>query len=204
MTNPSPELLHGTLDTLVLKTLPAAACHGYGIARAIEEGTDQVVDVEEGSLYPALYRMERKGWIEAEWGMSELGRRAKFYRLTPADASSWRHRRRNGRGLPAPCRASCWRRSRAPAMGFFNRVAWRPKVDREVDDELAFHLEMRTRESSRAAWTPRRRAAKRKAVRQRAAHARGARHLGQGRNRHMQRTEYLSELRQDIGFAWRS
>src|SRR6478672_13886733 len=83
MTNPSPELLHGTLDTLVLKTLTGGRRHGYGIARAIEEATDGVVDVEEGSLYPALYRMERKGWVEAEWGLSELGRRAKFYRLTP-------------------------------------------------------------------------------------------------------------------------
>ena len=84
MTNSSPELLHGTLDTLVLKTLAAGRLHGYGIARAIEDGTDRVVDVEEGSLYPALYRMEKKGWIEAEWGLSELGRRAKFYGLTDA------------------------------------------------------------------------------------------------------------------------
>jgi PadR family transcriptional regulator PadR len=79
----SPELLHGTLDALILKTLVPGRCHGYGIARAIEDATDSVVFVEEGSLYPALYRMERKGWIEAEWGTSELGRRAKFYRLTP-------------------------------------------------------------------------------------------------------------------------
>jgi len=81
--SPSPELLHGTLDTLVLKTLTGGRRHGYAIARAIEEATEGVVDVEEGSLYPALYRMERKGWVEAEWGVSELGRRAKFYRLTP-------------------------------------------------------------------------------------------------------------------------
>jgi PadR family transcriptional regulator, regulatory protein PadR len=77
------DLLHGTLDTLVLKTLTAGRLHGYGIARAIEDATDRVVEVEEGSLYPALYRLERKGWVEAEWGTSELGRRAKFYRLTP-------------------------------------------------------------------------------------------------------------------------
>lgn len=83
MPNPSPELLHGTLDTLVLKTLGSARRHGYAVARAIEEATGGVVEIEEGSLYPALYRMERKGWIEAEWGISELGRRAKFYRLTP-------------------------------------------------------------------------------------------------------------------------
>src|SRR3954452_9062427 len=82
MTNPTPELLHGTLDTLVMKTLAAGRRHGYAIARAIEDATEGVVDIEEGSLYPALYRMERKGWVEAEWGLSELGRRAKFYRLT--------------------------------------------------------------------------------------------------------------------------
>jgi len=81
MTN-SPELLHGTLDTLVLKTLAAGRRHGYAIAQSIEEATQSVVIAEEGSLYPALYRMERKGWLEAEWGVSELGRRAKFYRLT--------------------------------------------------------------------------------------------------------------------------
>jgi PadR family transcriptional regulator PadR len=83
MATPSPELLHGTLDALVLKILTGGRLHGYGIARAIEETTEEVVAVEEGSLYPALYRMEKKGWIEAEWGLSELGRRAKFYRLTP-------------------------------------------------------------------------------------------------------------------------
>jgi len=79
----TPELLHGTLETLVLKTLTGGRLHGYGIARAIEEATENVVEIEEGSLYPALYRMERKGLLEAEWGTSELGRRAKFYKLTP-------------------------------------------------------------------------------------------------------------------------
>ena len=82
MANPSPELLHGTLDALVLKTLAGGRRHGYAIARAIEESTEEVVAVEEGSLYPALYRMEKKGWIEAEWGMSEIGRKAKIYKLT--------------------------------------------------------------------------------------------------------------------------
>jgi len=77
------DLLHGTLDTLILKTLASGRRHGYGIAKAIEESTGAVVAVEEGSLYPALYRMERKELIEAEWGVSELGRRAKFYRITP-------------------------------------------------------------------------------------------------------------------------
>jgi PadR family transcriptional regulator PadR len=77
------DLLHGTLDTLILKTLATGRRHGYGIAKAIEDSTEAVVAVEEGSLYPALYRLERKELIEAEWGVSELGRRAKFYRVTP-------------------------------------------------------------------------------------------------------------------------
>ena len=76
------ELLHGTLDALVLKTLTAGPRHGYGIGRWIESASGEAVIVEEGSLYPALYRLERRGLIEAEWGTSELGRKAKFYRLT--------------------------------------------------------------------------------------------------------------------------
>jgi PadR family transcriptional regulator PadR len=81
---PEPSgMLHGTLEALILKTLSSGARHGYGIARWIEEVTEEAVVVEEGSLYPALYRMERRGWIEADWGTSELGRKAKFYRITP-------------------------------------------------------------------------------------------------------------------------
>ena len=76
-------LLHGTLDALVLKTLSHGALHGYAIARWIEDRTSGAIQVEEGSLYPALYRLERKGLLRAEWGVSELERRAKFYSLTP-------------------------------------------------------------------------------------------------------------------------
>jgi len=75
-------LLHGSLDALILKTLAAGPRHGYAIAKYIEGASSETVIVEEGSLYPALYRMERRGWLEAEWGESELGRRAKLYRLT--------------------------------------------------------------------------------------------------------------------------
>jgi len=83
MSKLSANLLHGTLDAIILKTLSHGPRHGYGIARWIEDTTGEDVRVEEGSLYPALYRMEERGWIEAGWGMSELGRKAKFYRLTP-------------------------------------------------------------------------------------------------------------------------
>jgi len=75
-------MLHGTLDALILKTLTWGPRHGYGIAQWLEETTRETLPIEEGSLYPALYRMERRGWIEADWGTSELGRKAKFYRIT--------------------------------------------------------------------------------------------------------------------------
>ena len=97
MPNQTNSLLHGTLEALILKTLLAGPRHGYAIARWIEETTDELLQIEEGSLYPALYRMERKGSIEAEWGMSELGRRAKLYSLTvagrvqlAAEMATWR------------------------------------------------------------------------------------------------------------------
>jgi transcriptional regulator len=79
----SPTLLHGALDPLILRTLSWGPRHGYAIARWLEDATDAALRIEEGSLYPALYRLEERGWIEAEWGTSELGRRAKFYRITP-------------------------------------------------------------------------------------------------------------------------
>ena len=75
--------LRGTLDALVLKALSWGPRHGYGVARWLEQTSDETLRIEEGSLYPALYRLERRSWISPEWGTSELGRRAKFYRLTP-------------------------------------------------------------------------------------------------------------------------
>ena len=77
------DALYGTLDALVLKALSLGPRHGYGIVRWLHERSGDGLRVEEGSLYPALYRMERDGWIEAEWGTSELGRKAKFYTITP-------------------------------------------------------------------------------------------------------------------------
>jgi PadR family transcriptional regulator PadR len=78
------ELLQGTLDLLILKTLAPGSLHGYAIAQRIQQRSDDMLVVEEGSLYPCLYRMEEKGWITAEWGKSENNRRAKYYGLTRA------------------------------------------------------------------------------------------------------------------------
>src|SRR3712207_3831236 len=78
----SLDLLQGTLDVLILKTLSWGPRHGYAVARWIHQVSDDVLRVEEGALYPALHRLERRGWIESEWGLSENNRRAKYYQLT--------------------------------------------------------------------------------------------------------------------------
>jgi transcriptional regulator len=77
------ELIPGTLDMLILRVLNGGSTHGWGIAQRIDVLSSEVLKVEEGSLYPALYRMEQKGWLESEWGQSENNRRAKYYRITP-------------------------------------------------------------------------------------------------------------------------
>src|SRR5437764_724895 len=98
MSKDALSLLPGTLDALVLKTLSRGARHGYAIARWLEEATDDALQIEEGSLYPALYRMEKRGWIESDWGTSSTGRKAKLYRLTNAgrkqlrlETAEWAH-----------------------------------------------------------------------------------------------------------------
>ena len=77
-------LLPGTLEMLVLKTLTRAPLHGYGIAQYIRQVSDDVLQVEEGSLYPALQRLQLKGWVTSEWAVTENNRRARYYRLTPS------------------------------------------------------------------------------------------------------------------------
>jgi transcriptional regulator len=78
------DLMKGTLDMLVLRAVRDQVLHGFAIARAIQAASDEYLKVEEGSLYPALHRLERRGWVASEWGRSENNRRAKFYRITPA------------------------------------------------------------------------------------------------------------------------
>ena len=93
---PKADLLQGTLDLLILRTLALAPNHGLGIARRIEQVTRGTFQVKPGSLFPALHRLEERGWLAAEWGDSENNRRAKYYRLTPsgrrrlkAETESW-------------------------------------------------------------------------------------------------------------------
>ena len=82
--SPARDHLHGTLDALILKTLANGPRHGYAISRWLRESSRDAIQVEDGSLYPALYRMERDGWVAGEWKASEHGRRARVYRLTPS------------------------------------------------------------------------------------------------------------------------
>ncbi|MCM2257545.1 MAG: PadR family transcriptional regulator [Vicinamibacteria bacterium] len=96
MADPRTDLLQGTLDALILRTLSQGENHGWGIAQRIQQVSEDVLQVGQGSLYPALYRLEEDGLIAAEWGQSENNRRAKFYRLTragrerlAADTASW-------------------------------------------------------------------------------------------------------------------
>ncbi|HVV72506.1 MAG TPA: PadR family transcriptional regulator [Verrucomicrobiae bacterium] len=78
------DLLQGTLDLLILRALKLGRMHGFGISVLIRQMSEEVLRVEQGSLYPALYRLERRGWIESEWGVSDNNRKARFYKLTPA------------------------------------------------------------------------------------------------------------------------
>lgn len=80
----APDLLPGTLDLLILRTLRTEPMHGWSIAERIQQISEDVLQVNQGSLYPALHRLEHRGWVAAEWHVSELGRRAKYYELTPA------------------------------------------------------------------------------------------------------------------------
>ena len=97
MAKQKTDLLQGTLDMLILKALSTGAMHGYGVGQRIEQMAEEMLKVEEGSLYPALYRLEERGWIKSEWGKSDNNRRARFYALTAAgrrqlgvEAENWR------------------------------------------------------------------------------------------------------------------
>ena len=106
MTTLSKDRLHGTLDALVLKTLGLGPRHGYAIARWLEQTTGDAIQVEEGSLYPALYRMEKRGWIEAEWESRRSAERQRSTGSRPPAESSCGSRRQSGRTSRPRCRGS--------------------------------------------------------------------------------------------------
>ena len=96
-----PDLLQGTLDLLILKALQLGPMHGFGISLLIRRMSKEVLQVEQGSLYPALYRLEDQGWIASEWGVSENNRKARFYKLTPAGRKQLTEERSNWERLSA-------------------------------------------------------------------------------------------------------
>ena len=116
MQKPALDLVRGTLDLIILKTLTWGPAHGYAIVSAIRQTTDAALLVEEGALYPALYRMEAKGWIESEWGLSDNNRRAKYYRLTHEGRRHFRQQEETWAAY-AEAVAKLLRQKAAPDMG---------------------------------------------------------------------------------------
>src|SRR5260370_28323985 len=113
------DLLQGTLDLLILRALQTEPMHGWAISERIQQISQDVLQVNQGSLYPALHRLEHQGWIKAEWGVSELGRRARFYRLTASgrkqlelEADPWA---RLTAALGRVLQEACWYRARSPS-----------------------------------------------------------------------------------------
>ena len=98
---PHLDLLQGTLDLLILRTLQNGPMHGWAVSERIQQISQDVLRVNQGSLYPALHRLEHQGWIKAEWGISELGRRARFYQLTAAGRKQLELEARNWDALTA-------------------------------------------------------------------------------------------------------
>ena len=146
------DLLQGTLDLLILKSLSTGANHGYGIATRIHQLSDDVLKVEEGSLYPALYRMEEQGLIESEWSVTENNRKAKFYKLTrkgrtaaQAEVDGWL---RLSSAVHESASRDRAQGAQSPGRGHL-KFRWpfiSQKRDREMSDEMAFHIESTTRE----------------------------------------------------------
>jgi transcriptional regulator len=112
MTQPAPDILRGTLDLLILKALSWGPAHGYAVARWIEQATNDALAVGEGTLYPALHRLEERGWVTATWGASDANRRAKFYALTKSGRAQLRVETDNWRRYAAAIFAAL----KAPAM----------------------------------------------------------------------------------------
>ena len=141
MTPPKSDLPQGTLDMLVLKIVALGPLHGYGIAQRLQQLSRDVVQVQQGSLYPALHRLENKGFLAAEWKDSDTGREAKFYRLTRKGRDG--HGRRGSQLAPAlgSHRPDSRDAGRGGVMTRWWRLIHRARLERDLDRELRDHLE---------------------------------------------------------------
>ena len=158
MPKPRPDLLPGTLDMLVLRVLQSRPMHGYAIARWIQQSSEEILQVEEGSLYPALHRMERKGWIEAEWGLSDS---ESAREVLPTDATRDRATARAEKGLGPGLygdhpRARPWYGRCAVSERAAKQELSAAQIEAEIAEELGLHLELATRAGIESGLTPHR------------------------------------------------
>ena len=210
MANTDLELLQGTLDLLILKTLTWGPRHGYAIASWIRDTTQQRLQIEDGALYTALHRMEKRAWIEAEWGLSDNNRRAKYYQLTSQGRRQLRAKtdvwtEYAARRFPGAANGLTPMIRRFQGLKRLLRIErGRATVERAVDDELRFHFDMTMRDLMAGGMTPddaRREAERRfgdvQRTRERLATIDRAR-VGQER-----RAEWWSAFAQDFRYALR-
>ena len=209
----SLDLLQGTLDLIVLKSLSWGPMHGFGLSRWIQHTTEDLLQVEEGSLYPALYRMENRGWIKAQWALTENGRRAKYYRLTAsgrrqlaAETKTWDDLTGAiGKIMAARReeRAVTHDDDRAPAWRRYARFL-RADPTHDVDEELDFHLQSTIDELVAAGMSP---AAAREAARAKFGDVDRIGEtlytLSRQRERRMALNERLQTIKQDVVFGLR-
>src|SRR5262245_42142842 len=155
MTKPKSDLLQGTLDLLILKTLALEPMHGWGITQRIQQISSGALVVNQGSLYPALLRLEQQGWIDSEWSVTENNRQAKYYKLTRAGRKQLADETENWRRLATAIEQilqASGREERSMLGKLFHRLRMglrRRNVEREMDAEMRFHLEMETEENIR-------------------------------------------------------
>ena len=141
------DVLQGTLDLLIMRTIALEPMHGWAIAQRIQQISDDLLRVQQGSLYPALHRLEHQGWITAEWGASENNRRARFYSLTRPAASSSPSRSRSGTASRPASTSCCRGPDRAPLAHSASRLRslfFRARREADLREELQFHLERET------------------------------------------------------------
>ena len=154
---PRTDALQGTLTLLILKTLDAGPRHGYAIAQHIQHTSNALLRVEEGSLYPALRRLEQEGWVKSSWSVTESQRKARVYALT-AHRSATAGRRRSEMAEASPGRPPCPAVRGVAAMSWMRRLLnsgpRQADIERELADEVAFHREQQVADLEADGWAP--------------------------------------------------